>query len=378
MAQSWARGELEGAAVWDRRCVRNLVRLCERRFDQPQVSFSKALGDAVRQAAHRICTHPTTTVDGLLRGHFQQTAARARAAWATQPDEPLLVSQDTTDFQYTSHPAKRGLGPVHADRKTHGLLAHAALVLPVVGVPVGLAHLAVWARDPETHGKRRATYERACEATALKESQKWLDGLWGSEATLPPEIPLLVIADREADFFDLFAADRRPTTDLLVRARHPRRVLVAAEGETAEPPVGDQLLPAVLAGAASWGTVTVSIPRGPQRPAREANLEVRVVEVWLQPTELKKADDALGGRTPQRIRVVEARETAPPAGQKAVHWMLLTTRAVTTLAQAERLIFYYTRRWAIEELHLVLKSGLAAERLQIEEADTLKPTLALL
>src|SRR5438445_11985648 len=113
MAQSWAQQEMEAAAVWDRRCVRSLVAICERRFDRPLVSFSKACGAAVRQAAHRICSHAKTTVDGLLRGHFHQTAVRACQAWVADPAQLVLVVQDTTELKYTSHPATTGLGPIH-------------------------------------------------------------------------------------------------------------------------------------------------------------------------------------------------------------------------------------------------------------------------
>src|SRR5437867_5141660 len=98
MSQPWAEPEMEAAAVWDRRCVRSLVAICERRFDRPLVSFSKACGGAARQAAHRICSHPKATVDGLLRGHFHQTAVRVCQAWAEAPAQPILVVQDTTDL----------------------------------------------------------------------------------------------------------------------------------------------------------------------------------------------------------------------------------------------------------------------------------------
>jgi len=369
---------MEGAAVWDRRCVRSLATICERRFNMPVASFSMACGPDARQAAHRICSHKTTTVDGLLRGHFQQTAARCRQAWAAHPDEPVLVVQDTTDFKYTSHRATTGLGPFHGSERGLGLLAHAALALPVQGIPFGLVHLSPWARDPAAHGKRRATHQRACEATALKESQKWIDGLWGTEATLPPEIPVVLIADREADCYDLFAAPRRQNTALLVRSRHPRKVLLEASEGTAWKRRGGRSLPHVLAGAPCLGSLGVTVPRQRQRPAREATLELRVVSVWLKPAELKKADAGVRDDQPQPVWVVEAKETHPPAGVEGVHWLLLTTQPVDDRQAAERMVRYYCRRWEIEELHLVLKSGLKAERLQLETADTLKNTLALL
>jgi hypothetical protein len=377
MPQPWAQQEMEGAAVWDRRCVRSLVAICERRFERPLVSFSKACGNALRQAAHRIGSHSKTTVDGLLRGHFQQSAARCQQAFAENPSQPVLVVQDTTDLNYTSHPATQGLGPVHTSENGRGLFAHAALALPVEGVPFGLVHLALWARDPHTHGKRRAVCERAAEATALKESQKWIDGLWGAEATLPADLPVLVIADREADIYDYFAADRRPNTDLLVRSRHPRRVLVEPPGPVV-PRRGGRRLPEVLAALPSLGSFEVELPRKRGQPARPARLEVRVTSVWILPPDLRKADDALRDRKPRRVWVVEARESDAPAGVKPVHWVLLTTLSVEGFAPARQVVHYYTRRWVIEELTLVLKSGLRAERLQMDDAPTLMNTLALL
>ena len=105
MGAAWAAQEMRGAQVWDRRCVRSLAAICERRFDRPLVSFSTACGPASRQAAHRICAQRKTTVEGLLHGHFQATAARVRQAWAQCPVQPILIVQDPTELKYTSHPA---------------------------------------------------------------------------------------------------------------------------------------------------------------------------------------------------------------------------------------------------------------------------------
>src|SRR4051812_18028784 len=189
MSQPWARAEMEQAAIWDRRCVRSLARICECRLDRPRGFFSTACGAAVRQAAHRICTRPTTTVDGLLRGHFAQTADRCLAQVAADPEAPILVITDTTSFNYSSHPATRGLGPIDGREAGRGLLSHAALALPLHGPPLGLTHLSLWARDPATFGKNRVPHAGLAEPTAQKESQKWIDALWGTEATLAPALP---------------------------------------------------------------------------------------------------------------------------------------------------------------------------------------------
>jgi hypothetical protein len=368
---------MEAAAVWDRRCVRSLVAICERRFDRPLVSFSTACGEATRQAAHRICSRNTTTVDGLLRGHFHQTAVRASQAWVEDPTQPVLVLLDTTELKYTSHPATEGLGPIHTSPKGRGLFAHPALALPRVGVPFGLVHLSFWARDPATHGAGRDGYARATEATALKESQKWINGLWGTEASLPAHLPLLLIADREADFYDYFAAQRRPNTHLLVRARHPRKVEIQTPGPSL-PRRGGERLPEVLAATPCSGRVTLDVPRKPQQPARVATLEIRFAHVWMRPPDLHKADDPLRDREPQEVWVVEARERDAPPGVEPLLWVLLITQPVADLAAACQVVRDYRRRWVIEDLSQVLKSGMRAERLQMDDVETLKNTLALL
>jgi hypothetical protein len=358
---TWGWLEMQGAALWDRRCKESVASVCELRLERPRVSFSKACGDAVRQAAHRVCSHRKATVDGLLRGHYTQTAARCAELYRDNPQHPILLVADTTSLNYASHPATEGLGPINHTLQARGLLAHSVLALPYVGVPAGLVHVCLWARDAERHGKSR---QRGQEPTAVKEGQKWLDGLWGAEATLPDTLPAVMIADREADCYDLFNAERRPGLDLLVRAHQPRKVALPGSDETLP------LLEAVQRQPVC-GTLEVTVPRQPGQPVRTAAVALRTTTVFLQRYR------AQPGALPLRMSVVLAREVDPPAGEP-LNWLLLTTLPVDDFASARQIVQYYQRRWVIEELHLVLKSGLGAERLQCDDAHTLKNSLALL
>jgi hypothetical protein len=107
-------------------------------------------------------------------------------------------------------------------------------------------------------------------------------------------------------------------------------------------------------------------------------LEVRATCVWVLAPDIRKADDPLRDREPCRVWVVEAKEIDAPTGAEPVHWVLLTTLSVEGFDPARQVVRYYTRRWVIEDLSLVLKSGLRAERLQMDDAHTLMNTLALL
>lgn len=75
--------------------------------------------------------------------------------------------------------------------------------------------------------------------------------------------------------------------------------------------------------------------------------------------------------------MIQALEREPPEGQEPIHWVLISTQAVPDLATACAMVEYYSRRWLIERLHFTLKSGLRAERLQIDDATSLGHALAV-
>ncbi len=68
--------------------------------------------------------------------------------------------------------------------------------------------------------------QRQRRALAAKESQRWIESRQRTEALLSPSTHLLTIADREADFDELFACERRLLSDYLIRVHHDRLVKV--------------------------------------------------------------------------------------------------------------------------------------------------------
>jgi hypothetical protein len=362
MESGWAHQEMYGARLWDGRCRTSLARICERLAQQPEVSFSAACGTAARQAAHRIFEHPETTVAGLLAGHDVQTAQRCAAY------DVVLAIQDSTEFAYTSHKQTTGLGPL-GHGFTRGLMGHTVLAVTPEQLPLGILHLALWARDPAQHGQRHARRQRP---TAAKESQKWIEGLQATEAVLPPDQPVVLVADREADVFAYLAAPRRANTHLLVRACRPRTVVVddlAAKGG----PQRASLL-TVARSAPVVGRMPVRVPRQPGQPERVAQLELRGTQAQVQPPLHRKAGEP---GAPQPVRILCATEIAPPAGEKPIQWILVTTLPGGTEADACRIVRYYACRWVIERWHYTLKSGCRVERLQIDDAASLKNALAV-
>jgi Transposase DNA-binding/Transposase Tn5 dimerisation domain len=358
MQTGWAAIELQDLDLGDARRTRRAIQLVETLALAPQASVPNACGTwAATKAAYRFWSTPEVTPAAMRAAHTA-SAVRRMANLDT-----VLVVQDTTELDFTTQPAMTGRGKL-AHPAHRGLFVHSGLALSPDGTPLGIVHQQSWIRDPDAPPTRQ---DRRKKATAEKESQRWLSGLTLGELAIPERLAVVMIADREADIFDLFAQERRAGSDWLIRATHDRRVAV---DDPAQEATG---LVTALARTEVAGHSTVVIPRGRGRPEREATLTLRFREVAIRPPG-KRPKHA--GLTPVTAWAVLAEELDPPDGLTPIRWMLLTSRAVTTLAQALQCVAWYRLRWLIERYHYVLKEGCRVEALQLGSIERLERALA--
>jgi len=346
----WAEAEIGTWALGDPRRARRLVRLMEDLAANPGESIPEASGDwAATKGAYRFYNSEGVRATDIRAEHAVRTIERLAS------QKRILVIQDTTELDYSSQPAKTGMG--YLDWPSHtGLKVHSALAVTVDGVPQGVIHQEVWARDPQERGKKATRHRRPIDQ---KESQRWLRTCQAIEAQVPEEVTVITVADREADIYELFTQPRRANHELLIRAHHNRRILHEA-GRLRE----------AVAQSPSLGAVTTEIPRSRNRPASTVTLTLRAISVALQPPG-KAAGPLL------TLQVITATEEAPPPGVKAIDWLLLTTLAVTTAEDVIQIVSWYQLRWLVERLHYVLKSGCGIERLQMESRDRIERALAV-
>lgn len=351
---AWAASELHSVAFKDRRLSKRLFRLVDDLSAHPSASIPEACGSwAATKAAYRFLDSERVTPQAIRRAHDDGTLTRVGA------QTTVLVIQDTTELDFTSHPATSGLG--YLDHPKHqGLKVHSALAATTEGVPLGLVDQAVWTRDPTTLGKK---HQRTKRQTAEKESQRWLNALSASQKAIPEDIRVITVADREADLYPLFAAPRRSGAELLIRAAQNRLV----DGDT-------RLLEQAIAASPVKGTLPMSVPRKDQQEARQATLSLRWSTIQLAPPQKAKARATLPHIA---LQVVVAEEESPPEGVKALRWVLLTTLVVAEFEDAIRIVRWYRTRWRIERYHYVLKSGCGIEKLQLERAERLQRALAV-
>jgi hypothetical protein len=349
---NWAITEFGGAALGDQRRTACLVRLVSALARRPHLSLPEATGDpALLKATYRFLENGAIAPEAIVASHVAATWERVSAV------PVVLAVQDTTQVDWTGHPATRGLGPI-GNGRGRGILVHSTLAITPERVPLGLLAQTDWARPPEVLPARK----RRRLPVTQKESRKWLESL---EAVIVaragcPRTHFISVGDREADMYEVFAQARPAGVDLLVRACHDR-CLVCEGGKR-------RYLRAALAACPVAATIEVAVPRHEQQPARTARLRVRWGRVTLQPTK----HPGVPHPDPIPLGAIWAYEEAPPPGVPPLDWRLLTTLPLTTTQAALICLDYYACRWGIEIYHKVLKSGCALEQRQLEDLDHLQ------
>lgn len=262
--------------------------------------------------------------------------ARARTALLVK-DRHILAIQDTTTLRDDGKLSSLNLHPMIAvDAGDGGLLG---LVDAVFLRRVG--------------GKKHLCGKRSFED---KESRRWLDATQTAASLVAAGAACVtVIADREGDIYEEFAC-RPGETELLIRAHHDRML------------EGGGSLYDCLAQEAELGCETIDVPAHPGRPARQATLALRAREITLKRPKRNHPSEAAKLPKTVTLTLVEAREIDPPQAATPVHWRLLTTHPVTTLAQALMITGFYRQRWTIEQLFRVMKTkGFDIEAVRITE-----------
>lgn len=256
----------------------------------------------------------------------------------------VLAIQDTSEINFSRQKQRKtafGRGGNGADP---AFFIHPVLVADADSDAIlGLAGIELW----ERHGPGTGT-----------ESERWLRGA-AAAATLHAAgaVAVTVVADREGDIYAAFA--RRPAAvELLVRAQTERAL---ADGGH---------LFAHLDGLPIADRFVLELPAIPGRPARRATMVLR-----YGPVRLRRPRRSRKGSLPEELFLyaLDVREVEPPAGVAAVHWRLLSSAPVESIAAAHRAIADYRRRWHIEQLFRTLKrQGLGLEESQIETPAALR------
>jgi Transposase DDE domain len=254
----------------------------------------------------------------------------------------VLAIQDTTSLR--------------DDGDTRGVYLHPTMAVDAAdGALLGLLHAEFLVRE----GRQRVH----CNKRRLgeKESRCWVAATYQADDLLAAgAAAVTMVADREADFYEAFAC-RPARVDVVVRVHHNRNLAD-----------GTKLYDACQA-PSELGRIHLAVPAGPKRKARTATLAVRACTVTIPRPKRNRAREAAALPAALSLTLLEVREIDPPSDKDVLHWRLLTTYRISTLAEAETIIGYYRCRWLIEQVFRVMKTkGFDIEAVPLREPAPLK------
>jgi hypothetical protein len=346
--------EFQNVPINDLRLINRLRITADTLDKQPEKSIPDACQSWKKtKATYEFFNNDKVTPAVIMGSHRLNTIERMK----TQP--LVLLIQDTSTLDFTTHKSTKGLGPYATDPKTLGLLMHSVLAVSSDGVPLGLLYQNIWSRANYPSQKKAKRHKLPIEE---KESFKWLKAMEDYSKSIPDSVQTVTIADREADIFEFFQKAFELGEHLLVRAIHNRRIT----GEY-------QLLYDQMKNIPERGQCLVEIPRKSEEklPPRQAKLSVRFCPVTI----------CAGTKPAQKfdlqLYAVFAREIEVPEGEEPIEWLLLSTIPVTNMSEAVQKIKWYRERWKIERFHYTLKSGCRIEDLQLETSERLTNAITL-
>ena len=218
-AQAWAEQNFAPVDLRHRRRTRRLVSSAAAIATQPEKSFNQVFNGNDLRAFYNLCDQEVATLPTIQGPHWPRT----RQAMARHP--LVLILHDSTDLDFTDHPALQGTGPL-GDGHGRGFLQHNSLaVLPQPRQVLGLAYQQLRVRQPapaDEHTQKRKRRPR--------ESAMWLEGIKASGR--PPEGCCWVDGgDRGGDIYEAMVAARAVGHDFLFRMVQNRQVGSSAAQE---------------------------------------------------------------------------------------------------------------------------------------------------
>ncbi|MDE8762953.1 transposase [Rhizobium sp. CBK13] len=122
-------------------------------------------------------------------------------------------------------------------------------------------------------------------------------------------------------------------------------------------------------------TQTIELRERADRPARQATLCLRFGQATIRRPQNRREEGLPDG---VRLSWVEVVEPDAPDGVEPLHWLLLTTHALSSATDAWQIVAWYKQRWMIEQFFRVMKTqGFKIEHSQLQLAARLEKLVAI-
>lgn len=263
--------------------------------------------------------------------------------------EHVLVPQDTSQYNFDTFKDRFAKDDPHigvlANNTSLGLYAHVALAFDASNrLPIALSYLSIYNLALE----RKTRHERAYKSQHIKQkhSYRWIEASDKTAQVLTKASMITMIADREADIYELLAHDYDARQRFIIRSCRNRLL------SNADLKLREQLK------LQKWqDEQAIKFNTGHTRADLSAKLSIRFNTISIaQPQSRTKNSGKDDYPASQNIQIIEVKELNPPQGIEPIHWYLYTNHLVETSEQAWQIVNWYTQRWWIEDFFRVTKS----------------------
>ena len=309
----------------------------------------------------RFLNNPRVNPDRMIRSACERTSAASVG-------RDVLLIQDTSTMGFGLYSSIEGFGETGFG-SGRGFFLHPVISVDAhTGHCLGLSSAKHYDRQSYEADSAQRRRDRNRERLDQKESYRWYEQIANAVELDQGAKSYTVVADREADIYELLvlltalgvgfvirsfqnrrlSADQRPTIDVTL-SQHPVR-----------------------------GEYSLAVPATDKRSAHQADLEVKWVDLGIARPRSGTGTKHLPTEQPATLIEVKEKASSVVGREKPIHWRLLTSHEVHSLEDAQRIIGYYVRRWIIEQVFRVLKKkGLNLFQAQLENAHAVKNLCAL-
>jgi hypothetical protein len=302
---------------------------------------------AQQKAFYRLLDNPSFSESSIEQSIIKRCSQLATG-------RHVLCIQDSSEFNLSAQKGRikkeSGIGKTTKEGIL-GFMVHACFVVDAEkGSALGYSYLKPWHRCEQQPDRHARNYKG--QSIENKESYRWVEATEQSRVELGKARQITVVADREADIYDLFARHTGTNVHLLIRSNSNRKINK-----------GDETLREYLDKQPALHRYKVAL----NGDIRKGIIKhIAEVEVKWSTVLIKKPWSCNDTSLPELIpvTVVEVKEVNKSNG---LYWRILTTHAVNNVQDAEQIINWYKHRWYIEQVFRLLKlQGFRMESSQLE------------
>lgn len=363
----WAYKNFGNVQLYDKRRTKRLVEISARIAKNPGCSLASLYPKWYdTKAVYNLINEDVMIPDTIQENHRILTNKNIEN-W----QGPVLLIEDSSEFEWNRLEPIDGLGPVGSGRKgDQGFILHSTLAVGIVDESgndskrlttrvLGLHYQQYYVRPPKREKRKKRD-----RGDVNLETDLWKKVV--NKKNLPKkEHNLIRVCDRAADIYEVIIETKDNDYDYIIRVKHNRSDSEDSEIRLFEslremPAIGltklerrgrDGFKSRIIPLNVTWQEVSLQAPVRPgYKKGQLPPLELTVLRVWGFDSETNEL----------------------------IEWFLYTSLSLNSVEEAIKIVSYYSCRWIIEDYHKAIKSGLKVENLQLESAHGLIAAIAIM